>query len=277
MKKVFFFLLILAYLVPAQESFKDNFNAILFGGYEFVRENRLINNHFYGVYLDGTLYRTHPWMFGVFGIASRHESQNNISGHKGKGYELGGGLFAAMYSTSWLWWPNHHFFQMLSVGAKYSVDQGGFRNNDGEYFNGQEDIVVTLGYNGIVIRRKQVGFLPRTQLMINYQFPVKTEGKSFWNNEELEHEAPWSKTNLWITGKQSVIGLRLGGVILSPKVLGQYHKTLTADYLGVGAEVSLYQVSKDDFVYLNAIYKFGGKDARDTWQFNLNISIMQMF
>jgi len=262
MKKVnvFLFVLMAVFAInhranaQTYSSFQEKFNLVGFGGHEVQQKNTGVNNQYAGLYIDWLILKNQHWMLGPYVIADVSRAEDNMAWFTGRGYELGAG--ATLGYFSWDFSLSHKLYTSLSAGIKFNNSTGESEHR-GNYRETQRDILFAANFDFDLMKKQNIAFLPRTQLITSFQAPLNTEKEAYWNDAPIP-TTPWNKSDFKLVGKQSVTSWRFGGwqTCTALKLIGLYEYTQSQSLWGLGAEISEFKLDKDDFVLVNCLYRW---------------------
>lgn len=232
---------------------KDRVNIVGFGGYEAQRLNTGVNDQYLGLYADLLILKTPNWMLGPYLMFDVSRAEDNMSWFSGHGYEVG--LGATLGYFSWNYSPSHKLYTSFNAGIKFNHSSGESVHR-GNYRETQRDLLLALGFDFDLIKKQNIAFLPRSQFLASFQTPLSTSKEAYWNDQAVGTTA-WSKTDLKLVGKQSLTTFRAAWqTCMALKVLGLYQYTQRQSLWGLGGEVSMFKLDKDDFVLVNCLYRW---------------------
>ncbi|MFA5155221.1 MAG: hypothetical protein WC453_02200 [Patescibacteria group bacterium] len=254
------------------QSFQDRLNVVAFGGYYAKQQNTNANGHNEGVYVDGLPFKSSNgvWTAGLYGSASISSFRDNISRYDGNIKEYGGGITVGYYKADLS--AKYQLFVGASAGVKYSDDQGSSSSRWGEYVGRQKDWLMATTINLNLLSNAAI--LPRTQVVVSFQKPFKSEKTASWNDATIPSDV-WDKTYVEIIGRQSIINAKIGELFLSPKLTALYSfsKGNKESKYAVGGELALHRPYKDDFLSLYCYYKMSNITDNQEFSFGLNLNI----
>jgi hypothetical protein len=234
---------------------RDQFNFILFGGNAEQRMNTGFNNQNVGAYADVMVIKNLHWLLGPYLMYDYSWSENNLAWYHGHSYELGAGVTAGYFSSAFS--GTHKIYSSLSIGVKSSRSTGSTSNILGRYDGTQKDFILTSNFDLDLIKKRVDDILPRSQFIIAWQAPLNTSLDAKWNDQPISNEA-WNTADLSIWSKQSLKNWSVGNLnYLAVKVLTLYeHAQTNQNLLGLGGEVSLFKLTRDDYFLINCLYRW---------------------
>jgi len=259
MKNKIFGLLLLA--VPLLSlgqsySFGERVNLAFFTGGFARQQNSNNNGYWYGAYADFVPIRSYTgWSGGIFGLVSIYQFQDNDleNIYNGHGRELGGGLSIGKYSE--YFGLRHSAFIGCNLGLRQSQDHGIGKNKYGQSEVLQEDWMFSINLNFNILKTNglYLNLFPRTQIMLNYQEPFKSEVSAAWNGKSLNEQVPWKKGFSELVAKESIVDIPINrgrDLFLEPKLLAayRYEKGNRDTFWVTGLEIGLRKADKDDFL-----------------------------
>lgn len=260
------------------EMFKDRWNVVGYGGYFMKQQNTNENGKYGGIYADYYFLKTlSGFSLGISGNATWMGFTQNLSKYEGKGVEVGSRVVFG-YFDQYLSYTHQAFFG-LSAGIKYSHDEGTGKVG-GIYYMSQEDYLFygSLDIDLLKAWGKHENLLPRTQLIINFQTPFRSDRAALWNDKPIVSEI-WGKGYYEALLKQSIVSWPWSSDLKCDfKVTGLYHHERHGafDSFGGGIEVSLHRQYKDDFLTVGLSDRYNGKNGGNTITFSATLNIAPM-
>ncbi len=262
----------------AQNGIARNANVSLFSGYLLKKQNTNNNAYYYGVYTDAPFVKGEKYNFGVWGLYSASEFQDNIAQYKSSTSEMAAGLNTGVYLSSGMNSINS-FYGGLAVGYKRAREVGTVNKRRYSSEGTQSDNMAVANLNLNLFR--EMSFLPRTQLIISLQKPFSSEKILSENSKADTIVSSWRKGYYEATLKQSLVDIPLGlsgELLLEPKLgisYDHYEAGLPDSYSLIG-EISLKKLFSDDFLSLNFQYKqYPGKKT-DYFVYGITINVLRL-
>jgi hypothetical protein len=272
--------------VRAQDYFRDRTNVVLFGGYHANQLNTNDNGNYEGVYVDYLAFKSDwsGWSAGPYLSVSRSTFALELSQYDSKSQEISFGGTVGYYAPNFS--AVNQAFTGLSLGLK-SVSEDGeslIRKGPsrGHYFGRQKDLMLTTAIN-FNLMKSEWAFHPdiftRLQVMVTGQFPISSSKESFWNDSLLTGD-PWDKTYVQVLGKESLAKFGLSDkLFFSPKVVAlyAYSRGDNSQAYGIGVELSLFKIYKEDFLSISGIYKISEPGKSNVFLWGLNFNVASLF
>jgi hypothetical protein len=238
--------------------------SIFAGGYAAQKNG---NNHgdWYGMYLEHLpirfLFSEYDHLdLGVCTLASKSVYQGNdeTSKYSSTNYEFGLGLAGGFY--------NYRFFKSSAfyLGANtlikdgQEIEDGSTSTSTGRYLSKEGYLMLSSELNLNVMKTYESGLriLPRTQLRLIYQKPLKIERDAYWNATPLSESGIWDKTAYMSEFKMSIY--RFGeSSFFEPKLVAAYHyyEGDKSQWAIGGIEFALRKLNWDDFLSISFTVK----------------------
>ncbi len=230
------------------------------GGYA-AQKNGNNQGNWYGMYLEHLpvrfLFSEYKHLnLGLSALASRSSYKGNdrTSEISDTNYEFGLGFGGGFY--------NYHFSKnsALYLGLNSLIKNsqeivtGTNSLSTGRYLANEDYLMWSSELNLNVMKTFESGLrsLPRMQLRLVYQRPLKTDRDAFWNTTPLSESSTWDKTAYMGEFKLSVY--RFGkNLFFEPKVVAAYHyyEGDESQWAIGGVEFSLRKLNWDDFLSLS--------------------------
>ncbi len=264
MKKLIVFLLAtLALNVSAQ--FRDNVNVSLFAGGYAAQQNANNRGHWYGIYAEYMPIKTANGLnMGFCAVASQvgFKSNDTISSYEGSSTDFGAGLALGKYVEFLTSTHSGYFGSNLMIKSSQDIGEGVSLQSDGKlgkYTMQQKDVLLSGELNINLL--KNFGFrenlLPRTQLRLTFQTPLKSQKSSFWNETPIKESMLWNKAAYGAELKQSLVDIGRFDLLLEPKLYGGYYhyKGDNSNWVALGPELALKMRGWDDFLSVYCLVK----------------------
>jgi len=258
MRKILFLLVLMTIVVVGSVfgQFRERVNLSLFAGGYAAQQNGNNQGYWYGMYIDYMPIKNSGWLFGFAALADRvyFESNDVLNKYEGSSDEIGGGLAAGKWSEfltqrySGYFGGNILLKSIRDNGTGYSVQPN---QEIGIYTMHQEDLMLAIGLNINLLKAFGVreNLLPRSQLELNYQTPLKSAKSSFWNNTPIKESMIWNKASYSAQFRQSIVQIGRMNTLLEPKLVVGYHYYLgdKSQWLSIGPEIALKKRGWEDF------------------------------
>lgn len=263
----------------AQNGIARNANVSLFSGYLLKKQNTNNNAYYYGVYADCPIAKGEKYNFGVWGLYSASEFQDNIAQYQSSTSEMAAGLNTGIYLSSGMNSINS-FYGGLAVGYKRAREVGTVNKRKYSSEGTQSDNMAVANLN-LNLFREMMRFFPRTQLMMSLQKPFSSEKILSENSGTDKIVSSWRKGYYEATLKQSLVDIPLslsGELLLEPKLgisYDHYEAGFPDSYSLIG-ELSLKKLFSDDFLSLTCQYKqYPGKQT-DYIVYGVTINVLRL-
>ncbi len=270
----------------AQNDFRNRMNVSLFGGYFAEQQNANNNGNYYGAYLDYQALKTWDgWSLGPYLIYNRSGFEKNLIPYSANSTEMGGGLTLGYYSEYFT--SSYAMFTGLNLGYKHCEESGEslvlHGPKKGHYLGKQTDHMLTGSINSNLLKTwgRWPKLFPRTQLILGFQIPLRSEKKAYWNETLIPDSTykPWNKTFYDAFLKQSIADWAWGkDLYCSPKLVAYYsysggNSVGDRSLYAIGAEISWHKPGKDDWLALNLLYKFNDDPLKRSFAFGASFNI----
>lgn len=272
------FIVVLATDLSAQNGIARNANASLFSGYLLKKQNTNSNAYWYGVYVDAPFAKSEKYNFGIFGLYSASEFQDNIAQYKSTTSEMAAGLNAGIYLSSGMSSLNS-FYGGVAVGYKRAREIGTVNKRRYSSEGTQSDNMAIANINLNLFR--EMPFLPRTQLIMSLQKPFSSEKLLSENSGTDKIVSSWRKGYYDITFKQSLWEFpvsRSAELLAQPKLgfsYDHYEAGFPNSFSLIG-EISLKKLFSDDFLSLTCQYKtYPGKET-DYIVYGVTVNVLRL-
>src|SRR5680860_86650 len=251
--------------LSASSQFRDNVNVSMFTGGYFDPQNANNNGYWYGAYAEYMpIKTTNGFNLGFCAVISQVEFQSNdtLNSYEGSSTDFGFGIAGGKYSEYFT--MNHSSYFGFNLMLKKSQDKGlGMSvGNDGElgkYDMQQNDVLLSGEINMNLLKRfgYRENLLPRTQLRVTYQTPLKSNKSSFWNDVQIYESMLWNKAACGVELKQSIVQIGRFNFLVEPKVYsGYYHyKGDKSNWVAIGPELAFKKRGWDDFLAIYCLLK----------------------
>ncbi|QQG52828.1 MAG: hypothetical protein HY931_01160 [Candidatus Falkowbacteria bacterium] len=267
MRKSLFLLALMTTLVVGSVfgQFRERVNLSLFAGGYAAQQNANNNGYWYGAYIDYMPIKTETgWLLGFCAVGDRvyFKSNTTLSRYDGSSDEMGIGLAGGKWSEfltqkySGYFGANLMLKSVRDNGTGKSVQPN---HELGVYDAKQEDLILSgeLNINLLKAFGIRENLLPRSQLKLTYQKPIKSEKTSFWNDAPIKESMIWNKSAFGAEIKQSILQIGRGNTLVEPKIMIGYHHYVGDDsqWLSAGPEIALKKRGWDDFLSIYCFWK----------------------
>jgi hypothetical protein len=267
MRKKFFLLALMTIVVVGSVfgQFRERANLSLFGGGYAAQQNANNRGSWYGLYVDYMPVKTdNGWLLGFCAVADRvyFKSNTTLSRYDGSSDEIGGGLAGGKWSEfltqrySGYFGANLMLKSIRDEGKGQSVQPN---NGIGVYDMRQEDLLISgeLNINLLKAFGVRENLLPRSQLKLTYQRPLKSEKTSFWNDTPIKESMIWNKSAYGAEFKQSIVQIGRSNTLVEPKIMVGYSHYVGDDsnWVYCGPEISFKKRGWDDFLSIYCFWK----------------------
>lgn len=259
------------------QGFKEKLNLGTYGGYHLQQQNTNNNGYWYGTYLDYLLIKSaNGWSAGPYLFASNSGFNQNLSRYQADICEYGGGISFGYYQEAP--YASKSLFLGFNIGLRQSNDHGESLGKTTGYEATQNDLMLSGGINLNLLKSPYLlsPWWPRTQILMSFLIPLRSNKESFWNKKELSNVI-WDKTYFESQIKQSFARYSVSeNWHLSPKLIAFYSFSAgdKGNYYGLGAELSVYKSGKDDLASIYYLVKANSRFDVNTIHIGVNFNLL---